>query len=349
MSTRIKSILKCTGFVFLAVVTTFMFTVPYALSADQTVWRLDYFLPKMDPETVMLQEAADDILYFTEGRLKIDVYPSFSLKINPRTQLKNLKDGLFEIACMNVEMLEGLEPSFAVTEAPGVWASKADQVKAVTAMEPFKQRVYADPWGSHYLATKMMTVQMNGIFSTKKQIKTIADFKGMKMRVPGRRQHGPFKELGVAPVSMRSGEVYMALKTGVLDAASSGSRILIYQKWGEVVKYGVEGLITTALAQDICVNQKAWDSVSKDVQEIVTMVFKALGEKQKVMAAMPGTSNSWRRQCEANGVAYSNFSQADVDKLDGIFAEVWYEYLKKATPRTKEAWALVKPFTKAGK
>lgn len=346
MSTRIKSIFKCTGFVFLAVVTTFMFTVPCALSADQTVWRLDYFLPKMDPETIMIQDAADDIEYFTEGRLKIEVYPSFSLKINPRTQLKNLKDGLFEIACMNVEMLEGLEPSFAVTEAPGVWASKADQVKAVEAMVPFKQKVYADPWGSHYVATKMMTVQMNGIFSTKKQIKTIADFKGLKMRIPSRRQLDPFKELGVAPVNMSSGEVYMALKTGVLDAASSGSRILIYQKWGEVVKYGVEGMLTSALAQDICVNQKAWDSVPKDVQQVVTMVFTALGEKQKVMAALPGTSASWRRQCEANGVVYSDLSDADVEKLDKLFAAEWYKDMEKASPRTKEAWALVKPFTK---
>lgn len=345
MAMRNKSIIKCGFIVLMALFTGVLFAFPSASPAAQTVWRLDFYLPKGDPETVMLQQAADDILYFTEGRLKIDIYPSFSLKLNPRTQLKNLKDGLMEAACMNVEMLEGLEPSFVVTEAPGVWAGKADQVKAVTAMEPFKQKVYAEHWGGHYVATKMMTVQTSGIFSAKKPIKSIADLKGMKMRIPTRRMLNPFKELGVAPVNMRSGEVYMALKTGVLDGAASGSRILIYQKWAEVVKYGLEGQLTGSIAQDIVINQKAWDSVSDDIKEVVTMVFTALGEKQKIMASYPGTSKSWRRQAEAMGVTFFDLTPGDLETLERIFAEQWLQDLEKATPRTKEAWSIVKPFT----
>ncbi|MBN2058867.1 MAG: TRAP transporter substrate-binding protein DctP [Deltaproteobacteria bacterium] len=348
MSKKQKSVFG-RGFITLMIlITGIFFALPGSVSAapaDQTVWRLDWYLPKGDPETVWLQQACDDILEFTGGRLKIDVYPSFSLKINPGTQLKNLRDGLMEIACMNVEMLEGMEPSLAVTEAPGIWANKADQAKAVDAMVPFKEKTYADPWGCHYVATKMMAVQMNGIFTTKKPIKTLSDLAGVKMRASSRRSVAPLKALGAAPQSMPSGEVYMALKTGVLDGAQSGSRILIYQKWGEVVKYGIEGQLTSAIAQDICVNQKAWDSIPKDIQEVVTMRFKALGDMQRTMAIMPGTSDHWRRQCEGMGVQYSDWSKGDLDKLEDLFAEEWYKELEKATPRTKEAWDLVKKYT----
>jgi len=315
-------------------------------AADQIVWRLDYFLPRLDPETIMIQQHCDEIFEFTEGRLKIEVYPSFSLKLNPRTQLKNLKDGLMEIAVMNVQMLEGQEPSLAVTEAMGVWPSKEAEAKAVEALYPFKKRVYADPWGCHFVATKMMCVQDTGIFSATKPLKTLDDLKGFKLRMSTRRQLEPLKSLGAAPQAMPSGEVYMALKTGVLDGAVSGSRILIYQKWAEVVKYGLERSLAGALAQDVVVNQKAWDSIPRDIQEVVTMVFTAMAERSKVMAVMPGTSASWRRQCEAMGVTYYDLSNEEESRLDDVYAEKWYEDLKKATERTKEAWDVVKPFTK---
>jgi TRAP-type C4-dicarboxylate transport system substrate-binding protein len=310
---------------------------------------MDWYLPKEDPETIWLQQACDEILEFTEGRLKIEVYPSFSLKLNPGTQLRNIRDGLCETACMNVEMLEGMEPSFAVTEAPGVWGSKADQAKAVEALIPFKKKVYLEAWNSHYVATKMMVVQTNGIFSSNKPLRSIDDLKGFKMRVPARRQMEPFRSLGAAPQTMPSGEVYMAIKTGVLDGASSGSRILVYQKWHEVVKYGLEGMLTSAIAQDIVVNQKAWDALPNDIKEIVTMVFQGLAEKQKVMAVLPGVSKHWRRQCEALGVQYADFSPQELARLDDVFAEVWYRELEKANPRAKEAWNLVQPFTKTKK
>ena len=312
--------------------------------ANQIVWRMDFYLPAQDLETVMLQQACNDILEYTGGRLKIDVYPSFSLKLNPGTQLSNIRDGLCEAACMTVQALEGQEASFAVTEAAGVWGSKEDQARAADALIPFKKKVYSEVWKSQYIATKMMTVQTNGIFSVKNPIKTLDDLKGFKMRVPSRRQQEPFKALGAAPQTMPPGEVYMALKTGVLDGASSGSRILIYQKWAEVVKYGLEGWVAEANAQDIVVNQKAWDAIPNDVKEIVTMVFQSLGQKQKTMAILPGMSNHWRRQCEAQGVQYFELSPQDRAKLEGVFAKQWYSDLEKANPRTKEAWEIVKQF-----
>ena len=112
-----------------------------------------------------------------------------------------------------------------------------------------------------------------------------------------------------------------------------------------MVKYGLEGWVAEANAQDIVVNQKAWDAIPNDVKEIVTMVFQSLGQKQKAMASLPGMSNHWRRQCEAQGVQYFELSPQDRAKLEEVFAKQWYSDLEKANPRTKEAWEIVKQFT----
>ena len=197
-----KSVVKYVGIIFamglfaaalLPIIGSIPFVSAASAPAKQTVWRMDFYLPKQDLETILLQQACDDILEFTGGRLKIDVYPSFSLKLNPGTQLSNIRDGLCEAACMTVQALEGQDASLAVTEAAGVWASKEDQAKAADALIPFKKKVYSEIWKSHYVATKMMTVQTNGIFSVKTPIKTLDDLKGFKMRVPSRRQQEPFK------------------------------------------------------------------------------------------------------------------------------------------------------------
>jgi TRAP-type C4-dicarboxylate transport system substrate-binding protein len=324
-------------------------SVAIAAPAKPIVWRMDYYLPPQDPETLMLKQACDDILEMTEGRLKIDVYPAFSLKLNPGSQLSNIRDGLAESTCMSVQTVEGQEASLAVTEAPGVWASKADQAKAADALIPFKKKLYSDVWKSHYVASKMMTVQVNGIFSSSKPMDSLDDLKGFKLRVPSRRQMDAFKSLGASPQTMPAGEVYMALKTGVLDGASSGARSLIFQKWGEVTKNALEGNLAEANVQDIVINQKAWDAIPKDIQEIVAMVFTALGEKQKVMATMPGMSNHYRRQSEAMGVKFTNLKTAELLKLEDAFSNEWYIDLEKANPRTKEAWNIVKPFTRTKK
>ena len=347
MSTQSNSRIRFVFVVLAALVLGLTFALPTSSqAADQIVWRMDHWLMPQDIETKMLEQACDEILKYTEGRLKIDVYPGFSLKLNPRTQLRNIRDGLCEAACMNAEMLEGMEPSFAVTEAPGVWASKADQAKAVEALIPFKKRVYSEVWKSHYVASRMLSVQINGLFFAKKPVKTLDDLRGLKIRIPSRRQMEPFKALGAAPQTMPPGEVYMALKTGVLDGASSGSRTLIYFKWGEVVDYALEGPFSSAVAQEIAVNQKAWDALPDDIQEIVTMVFTALAQKQEAMAVMPGMSNHYRRVCEGTmDVTYYDMSPQDLEKYRQVFANKWYKDLEKADPRTKEAWNIVKQFT----
>jgi TRAP-type C4-dicarboxylate transport system substrate-binding protein len=320
-----------------------------AAPAKQIVWKMDYWLPLSDPETVKLQQACDDILEMTEGRLKINLFPNFSLKLNPGTQLSNIRDGQAEATCMNVQMAEGQDPSLTVTEAPGVWQSKADQAKAVDALTPFKKKIYADVWKSYLVTSSMFPVQTNGIFSTKKPLKSIADLKGFKLRVPSRRHLVAYSALGAAPLTMPPGEVYNALQQGVLDGLSSGSRTLLSQKLTEVVKYALEGLTAEAVTQDIVINQKAWDTLPNDIKEIVTMVFTALSEKQRVMATMPGVSKHWTRLAEATGIQYVTVSPQDAKKVDEAFAKEWSESLENANPRTKEAWNIIKKFTTLNK
>ena len=348
-----KIVLKCRlgWFMALVLVSILMLGAPTPAQAQtkapapagQIVWKMDSMWPPNDPETLPLLQAANEILEYSEGRLKIEIYPSFSLRLNPTTGCSNMRDGLTEIANLWVQLVEGQEPSFSVSEAFGIWDSKEQVGKAVDALIPFKKKVYTEVWKSHYLTTKFMAVQMNGQYSNTRELRTLEDFKGFKTRVPGGRQQEIFKAIGAAPVVMPLGDVYLSLKTGVIDGVSSSSKQVIFSKWYEVIKNGMEGIVCEAGAQDIVVSQKAWDALPNDLKEIVTTVFESVHQRTKAMAVNPGMSNLWRRQSEAKGVKYFELSAQDLAKFKEVCWKIHDDFIRNAPPRTKEAWNIIKP------
>ncbi|MFC1870945.1 TRAP transporter substrate-binding protein [Chloroflexota bacterium] len=314
-----------------------------AAPAGQIVWRLDHMWGETDQEHIYLAQAADEILEYTEGRLKIDIYPHFSLGLNPTTPYSNMRDGLCEVAVIFVQIAEGEEPSFAVTEATGIWDSKEQVAEAVEALIPFKQKTYQEVWGSHYVTTEYMTVQLSEVFSNTEDLPTIEDFKGFKVRTPSARQQEIFLSLGAAPQLMKLSDVYMGLKTGLVDGVSSSSRSAYTSKWYEVLKSATTLTTTEAGALDVVVSQKAWDALPDDIKEVVNTVFEGVHQRSKVMAVNPGISSHYRRVLSDMGMKYFELSAADLAKYREACWKVQDKYIATATPRTKEAWEIIKP------
>lgn len=73
---------------------------------------------------------------------------------------------------------------------------------------------------------------------TTKPVKSAADFKGMKIRVPGNEiQVKGFEILGAAPIPMALGEVYTSLQQGTIDGLENPLATLYAGKYQEVAKY----------------------------------------------------------------------------------------------------------------
>lgn len=63
------------------------------------------------------------------------------------------------------------------------------------------------------------------------------DFAGLKLRGYGELPSETIKALGASPVTMGSGEVYMAIQRGVVDGQTSGTTAMYDRKMFEVTKY----------------------------------------------------------------------------------------------------------------
>jgi len=111
-------------------------------------------------------------------------------------------------------------------------------------------------------------VQMGGWF--RKKINSVADLKGLKMRIPGLGGK-VMAQAGVTPVAAADSEVYAALESGTLDAAKwigpfhdlrlglhRATKFCYYPGWQE-----------PGATLELTINRKAWDELPEELQIMV--------------------------------------------------------------------------------
>jgi TRAP-type mannitol/chloroaromatic compound transport system substrate-binding protein len=121
-------------------------------------------------------------------------------------------------------------------------------------------------------------VQMTGWF--KKPVESAADFKGLKMRIPGLAGR-MYADLGVDVKLLPGGEIFPALERGVIDAAEWVGpyldRRLGLQNAAKY--YYTTGWHEPATTSEIVVNQGAWSKLPKDLQAIVRAAADATNQE----------------------------------------------------------------------
>ncbi len=136
--------------------------------------------------------------------------------------------------------------------------------------------------------------QMGGWF--KKEINTLADLKGLKMRIPGLGGE-VMKKLGVNPVLLPAGEIYTALERGTIDATEwVGPALDRMMGFDKAANYYYQGWHEPGSILEITFNKARWERLSSEHQAIITtateemtstMIQKFRYENAKALATMP--------------------------------------------------------------
>ena len=120
-------------------------------------------------------------------------------------------------------------------------------------------------------------VQMGGWFN--KRIESVADLRGLKMRIPGLGGK-VLAKAGGTPVLMAGGELYTALERGTLDATEwvgpYHDKRLGLDRAADYYYY--PGWHEPGTALELIVNRKAWDSLPRRLQRIVRVAAMAANQ-----------------------------------------------------------------------
>ncbi|HNP35746.1 MAG TPA: TRAP transporter substrate-binding protein [Woeseiaceae bacterium] len=163
-------------------------------------------------------------------------------------------------------------------------------------------------------------VQMGGWFN--KEINSVADLKGLKMRIPGLGGE-VLRRAGGTPVTLPGSEIFTSLKTGAIDATEwvgpyndlsfglqKAARFYYYPGWQE-----------PGPTLEFIVNQAAWNSLSNDLQAIVDVCCQAIN--LDVNAEYTHGNASALQQLKDNPeVELREFPAEVLDYLQSISAQV---------------------------
>jgi len=110
--------------------------------------------------------------------------------------------------------------------------------------------------------------QMGGWF--KKPINSLADLKGLKMRIPGLGGE-VMKKLGVNPVLLPAGEIYTSLERGTIDATEwVGPALDSMMGFSKAADYYYTGWHEPGSILEITFNKARWEKLSDEHQSIIT-------------------------------------------------------------------------------
>jgi C4-dicarboxylate-binding protein DctP len=208
---------------------------------------------------------------YTNGRVKVEVYPNSSL-YKDKEELEALQLGSVQILAPSISKFGPLGvKEFDVFDLPFLMSddARARQMMASPMMADLNKKLEAK-------GVEPLAYWDNGahVYTANKPLIKPEDFRGLKMRIQGSKVlDAASRELGAIPQIMAFGELYQALQTGVVDGEDNVPSNIWTQKFHEVQKYltvSYHGRLTYALVT----NKKFWDSLPADLKEPLARAVK---------------------------------------------------------------------------
>ena len=170
----------------------------------------------------------------SHGQIRANVYPGSQLGSGPTT-VEGVTLGTIEFTINASGTYEAMEPRFAVLSVPGLIDSMAQGQALLTQPDVRARLALIGRDKGIQLLTALAHSPVALV--TRRPVKTLAELKGMKIRVPGSALLiDQLKQLGAAPIAMSLGEVLPAFQNGTIDGVLAGTTIFSALKYYDISK-----------------------------------------------------------------------------------------------------------------
>jgi TRAP-type transport system periplasmic protein len=219
----------------------------------------------------------------SKGTMLIDQYPGAQLGQEPQL-LQLVKAGDIDFAIISSANTATISPQAGVMSLHFLFRDADHVVKALAdqkVIDAIRAMIDETTQGLHVIATGSQGVR--NIYS-KKEIHSVGDLKGLKIRVQATAtEDAIFPAYGAQTVHMPFGSVYTSLQTGVVEAAENSINVYLVNKHYEVapVLSITEHEANNAL---VFVSDKLWQSLSAEQKQWVTTAAAEISAKEPARA-----------------------------------------------------------------
>lgn len=224
--------------------------------------------PRDFPTVLAVKQMGEALAKGSNGKYKIKVYSDSQLGSEKDT-VEQVKIGAIDMVRVNTATFHSIVPESMIPSLPFLFRDKSHHLKVING--PIGEKILAAFEKSGYIGLAMYDSGARSLYA-KRPVRNLEDIKGMKIRVqPSDLWVDLVKSMGATPTPIPYGEVYTALKTGLVDAAENNYPSFETAKHFESAPVYSETM--HVMSPEVLVfSKKIWDTLSSDEQ---TMIRKA--------------------------------------------------------------------------
>lgn len=304
------------------------------VALGQTVnWKLNNNFAPVRNETKQLHSFAADVEALSKGRMKVTVHDGGSLQLKDADIMRWLPTGAAEIGVLSASFVGRDAPEINAAYIQGSVGSSAEHVKALPALES----VYRDAvkqWQMVPVGFMAFPVFRTHIFCRDEGVNTLAALRKKKIRVWSKDLVDTFGRLGVASQIIPQNELYVALRTGVVDCSLYPARLAGSISINEVTKGAAYLFPVAAMPYVIVVHESKWKALAPDLQKAMTDAAAKLYETTKRGEDDAAAEKAAQEKLAAGGVKFiADFPEADRKAFMDAALLTWGELAKSAGPK----------------
>lgn len=215
---------------------------------------------------------------YTEGRIKVDVFPASQIASGAKA-IEFVQAGTLDIALESTMAFSNFVPEIGVLDMPYLFSNKEEAFRIIDGEVGQKMSELAEAKGFKVLG--WWDNGFRSITSRKGSIEKPSDLIGIKIRTPESKVFlTTFETLGAIPTPMAVSEVFSSLQLGTVDASENSDSNNIKNKYTEVCPYySVTKHIYTF--EPLIMSLDRFNSLSPEQQEAILKAAKEAGELQR--------------------------------------------------------------------
>jgi len=313
-------------------------TSPPALAQQKQVWKASDVHPLGYPTVVAVENLGKKMEKATDGRISVQMYASMQLG-GEKEAIEQAQIGAIQLARVSVGALGPVIDELNVFNMPYLFRNTAHMQQVIDG--PIGRELFDKINGSpksRLIALCFMDAGARSLYDTKKPIATIADLKGMKIRVMGNPMFvDMMNALGGNGVPMGYDQVFSALQTGVVDGAENNPPSFVFDNHYQVAKFYTldEHLIVPEM---VVFSRKTWDAMSKADQALLVKFGREAQMEERLLWVK--YEKEALDKAKAAGIQIIQVSDKDKKAFQDAVKPVWDKYGPKYADMIKRIQAV---------
>src|SRR5258706_3792572 len=291
--------------------------ISFSVQAQKTEMKLAYFVTDQHAMSQWLIKWSEHLEKASGGRLVVKRFPSAQMGPTPG-HYDFARTGQADVSWFLHGGTPGRFPLTEIINLPFMAGSAEIGTKVLN--DAALRAKYLDAEHKGIKLLMLFTHQPGGPHTTKKAIRNLDDFKGLRLRFASPTVRDLVQALGATPVGVPPTEIAEQLQKGTIDGAFMDyGGVGIAFKLGGTIKYSTE-LYAYVTSFGLGMNEDFWNGLAPDLKKLVT--DSVTGKEAEVGQAWDALDVPGKKAVIDGGAEAIRFSAAESAKVRKIGAEV---------------------------